>query len=135
MNRLNAIIKEINCSGGVVLVDLETESFPLSALLIDANNPEWLRKESRVIALFKETEVSIAKDFSGRLSMRNKLPCTITDINYGKLMSTIALDFNKKLIVSAITTRSVNLLELKPGDKVLALVKANEIALQENSEY
>jgi len=133
MNRIDLIIKEVYCSGGIILVDMETEDIPMSALLIDAaDNPDWLKKGNVISAVFKETEVSIAKNLSGIISLRNKLLCSVINIKRGELMSVISLKFQHYIIDSAITTRSVNLLNLKENDEVMALIKANEITLMKN---
>lgn len=133
MNRIQAKIKEITISGGVMLVDMEAEGCPMSALLINSNETiNWLKKEALVTAIFKETEVSIAKNFSGEISLRNRLDCIIDHISKGELLSTITLKFNDTFITSAITTRSVNSLDLHTGDKVTAMIKANEITLIQN---
>ncbi len=57
------------------------------------------------------------------------MECTVQQIERGDLLSKVVLQFHQHTITSAITTRSVDLLELKNGDKVEALVKANEISL------
>ncbi|TCO07143.1 TOBE domain-containing protein [Natronoflexus pectinivorans] len=133
MNKIPAIIKNITASGGVVLVDLESDSCPLSTLLVDEDKlPEWLTIGASVSAAFKESELSLAVDLSGKISLRNKLPCTVKTINYGELLSIIQLTFGRHTIYSAITTRSVKALELKTGTKVTALIKANEISLMKS---
>lgn len=130
MNQIEVRIKEVSCSGGVILVDCVAEEFSVSALLIDVTEmPLWLNKGNKVAAIFKETEVSIAKDFSGKISLRNRFPCIIRQIKRGQLLSLVSMNFGHYSIDSAITTRSVDALELKIGDEVTALVKANEISL------
>ena len=132
MNRIDVKITDINTSGGVILVDMEANNFPMSALLIDIeDNPEWLKRGNTLKVVFKESEVSIAKNLSGNISLRNKLPCIVKDIERGKLLSVVILDFKGKTIHAAITSRSVDSLELKPGNEVLALIKANELALMQ----
>jgi molybdate transport system regulatory protein len=130
MNRIKANIAQISSSGGVILVDMVAENCPMSALLIDvANKPDWLKKDNNVYIIFKETEVSIGKNVEGKISLRNKIPCIITHIERGELMSLISMDFEGHNIDSAITTRSVDMLELEIGDKVTAFIKANELTL------
>lgn len=130
MNRIEANIAQISSSGGVILVDMVAENCSMSALLIDvANKPDWLKKDNNVYIIFKETEVSIGKNVEGKISLRNKIPCTITHIERGELMSLVSMDFEGYKINSAITTRSVDMLELEIGDKVTAFIKANELTL------
>jgi molybdate transport system regulatory protein len=132
MNRIRVIIKEVTISGGVILVDMEAEDCLMSALLIDsAVNPGWLQKGASIYAIFKETEITLAKNLSGRISTRNRLPCTIRNVVRGQLMSVVSMQFGKYTIESAVTTRAVDLLELKAGQNVTALIKANEITLMQ----
>lgn len=130
MNKIPAIIQTITTSGGVVLVDLCSGDCPLSALLVDADElPAWLTTGQQVFAVFKESELSIAVDLSGKISLRNRFPCIVKSINRGELLSLVELSFGEHILHSAITTRSVNALQLTNGTQVLALIKANEISL------
>jgi molybdopterin-binding protein len=79
--------------------------------------------------LFKETEVSIGKALSGNLSLRNRLKSKIKTIEKGTVLTKITLDYKGKDIISVITTRSTNKLDLKVGDEVQGLVKANEVII------
>lgn len=130
MNKLPAIIKQVQKSGAILLVDAEVEGNNFSALIIESSDhTNWLSVGNSIYIVFKETEVSLAKDLSGRISMRNRMNCKVLNIFRGDLLSTIQLQFNKYSITSAITTRAVNSLQLVVGDDVEALVKANEISL------
>lgn len=79
--------------------------------------------------LFKETEVSIAKELRGQISLRNRLSATVTAVRSEGMLAEISLDFAGQQIVSIITSRSARRMELKVGDGVEWLVKANEISL------
>jgi len=129
MNKLPGTISKIQQSGAILLVDVDVEGVLFSAMLIEsATQPEWLQTGNSIELIFKETEVSLAKNLSGLISTRNRMKCEITQIELGELLSKIELKFQRFQISSAITTRSVNLLNLKIGDQVEALVKANEIS-------
>ena len=130
MNKLPATITAIQQSGTILLVDAEVSGQVFSALLIESiNRPEWLEVGKLVDLVFKETEVSLAKNLEGQISTRNRMNCTVLKINRGELLSMITLQFNGFTIASAITTRAVNSLQLKVGDEIDALVKANEVSL------
>jgi len=130
MNKIPAIIKNITTSGGVVLVDLESDTTKMSALLIDADDlPPWLVPNAEVFAVFKESELSIAVNLSGKISLRNRFSCIVKSISRGELLSLVELNFGEQTLYSAITTRAVKALELKEGTPVTALIKANEISL------
>jgi molybdopterin-binding protein len=57
--------------------------------------------------------------------------CKVQHIERGALLSKITLLFQHFTIASAITTRSVDSLQLSVGEEIEALVKANEISLMQ----
>ena len=130
MNKLSGIISKIQQSGAILLVDVDVDGHGFSAMLIEsATQPEWLQTGNLIDLIFKETEVSLAKNLSGIISMRNRMKCMVQQIERGELLSKVSLQFQKYTITSAITTRSVDSLNLRIGDEVEALVKANEVSL------
>lgn len=134
MNKLTGIITQVQQSGAILLIDINVDKHLFTALLIQsATPPDWLQTGKIIDVVFKETEVSLAKNLSGIISMRNRMKCTVRQIERGALLSKVRLQFQDHTISSAITTRSVDALELKIGDEVEALVKANEIALMNKS--
>lgn len=130
MNILTGIITQIQQSGAILLVDVAVDGQGFSALLIEsATRPEWLEKSNTIDLVFKETEVSLAKNLSGLISMRNRMLCQVLQVERGELLSKISLQFQQHRITSAITTRAVDSLQIVVGDTVEALVKANEVSL------
>ena len=130
MNKLSGKISRIQQSGAILLVDVDVDGQGFSAMLIEsAIQPEWLQTGNTIDLVFKETEVSLAKNLSGMISMRNRMKCTVRHITRGELLSKITMNFQQNSITSAITTRAVDSLELAIGDEVEALVKANEVSL------
>ena len=81
--------------------------------------------------LFKETEVSLAKNLSGENSLRNILHRTVQKIRHGDILCEVVLDNNGHTLTSIITTRAMKRLALQEGDEVAVLVKANEVSLME----
>lgn len=134
MNKLPGIITQIQQSGAILLVDIDVDGHGFSALLIEsATQPDWLRRGNKIDLIFKETEVSLAKNLSGIISMRNRMKCNVLHIERGGLLSKVELRFKEYDVTSAITTRSVDALQLKIGDEVEALVKANEVSLMKKN--
>lgn len=130
MNRLSGLISAIDTHGSIALVDVDVSGHRFTATLIgNGDEATGWREGAAVTLLFKETEVSLAKDLSGRISMRNRIPCTVTGLDHGKLLTRVALEFDGHAIESVITTRSARSLELAIGDRVEGLVKANEMTL------
>ena len=130
MNKLTGTITNIQTSGAIMLVDTNVDGHNFSALLIEsATHPEWIKINNTVDLAFKETEVSLAKGLSGQISLRNRMKCTVLNVERGKLLSTVRMQFGKYSITSAVTTRAIVSLQINVGDEVEALVKANEISL------
>lgn len=112
------------------LVDVMVGEVMFTATLLETpDSAGYLRVGHQVALLFKETEVSLAKNLQGELSLRNRFWVTVQAIELGDIMSAIKLDFGGQAITSVITTRGVNRLQLGIGEQVEALVKSNEIAL------
>lgn len=130
MNRLPASITAIEVHGSIALVEAAVGEHRFTAALIGAGDEvnTWANGMP-VTLLFKETEVSLAKNLSGLLSMRNRLPCKVTAIERGKLLTRVTLEFSDYTIESIITTHSSHALDLAPGDSVEGLVKSNEMTV------
>lgn len=130
MNRLSAIISDIETSRQISLVDLTVGEDLFSCVIIETpETASYLRIGNTVTLLFKETEVSVAKDWQGQISLRNRMAAEIRQIDSGGVLSRIVLDYQGKEIISIITTRSVRKLGLEIGDSVTAMVKANEVSI------
>lgn len=135
MNKLSGIITNIQQSGAIVLADIKVDEHLVSAMLIHSNEQNgWLKVGREVTVAFKETEVSLAKGLSGKLSLRNRFLCRVNAVRKGELLSEVQLQFGEHPLTSVITTRAVEALELKAGDEVEALVKANEVSLMKITE-
>ncbi|OWW19468.1 TOBE domain-containing protein [Noviherbaspirillum denitrificans] len=130
MNKLPGTIHAVDVHGSIALVDVDVGGHRFTATLIGASEEAagWT-SGMQVTLLFKETEVSLAKGLSGLISMRNRIPCTVTAIERGRLLARVSLDFDGRRLESVITSRSVDSLGLKEGDTVEGLVKANEMTL------
>lgn len=132
MNRLHGTIIAIESNQHLSLVDVLAGSDTYTAMLLETpHNAPYLKVNQAVAILFKETEVSLAKNLSGQISLRNRIPCIVREIRRGDILCEIQLERNGQILTSIITTRAVNRLALQSGDAVEALVKANEVSLLE----
>lgn len=130
MNKLNGIVSAIEHNDTMALVDVMVGNVNFSSILLETPvTAKYLHIGELVTLLFKETEVSLAKNLQGELSLRNRMTATVVGIEMGEILSAITLNFLDKKLVSVITTRAVKRLQLKVGDAVESLVKANEVAL------
>ncbi|MFJ3307883.1 molybdopterin-binding protein [Streptomyces sp. NPDC086549] len=65
-----------------------------------------------------------------KLSIRNQLPGTVTELHPGEVMATVGIRLDGgQILTAAITLEAVEQLGLAPGSAVRALVKSTEIAL------
>jgi len=135
MNRLTGTIAAIACDDHIALVDVAVGDDIFSATLLETpQTAPCLQLGRAVTLLFKETELSLARNLSGLLSLRNRFAVSVRAIERGAILSAVTLDYHGVELVSIITTRSVDRLQLAVGDAVEALIKANEIALKDGHD-
>lgn len=128
MNRLPGTIEAVERSGSIALIDVAVEGNSYTALLLETD-AERFRIGSEVALVFNETEVALAKNLAGAISLRNRLPAIVVAVERGQLMSRVLLRVGSHRVSSVITTRSLQALQLQAGDAVEGLVKSNELYL------
>ena len=132
MNKLRGRITRIESNDHVSLVDVDVSGDIFTATLLETpDDAAYLKVGNVVDVLFKETEVSLAKGLSGLISLRNRVLTTVRLVRSGVILSEVVMDYRGQPISSIITTGSIKRLDIKPGDEVEALVKANEVTLME----
>jgi molybdopterin-binding protein len=132
MNKLRGHITKIESNDHVSLVDVDVMGDSFTATLLETpDDAPYLKVGNAVDVLFKETEVSLAKGLSGLISLRNRVMTTVKQVRSGVILSEVVLDYRGQMISSIITTRSIKRLDIKPGDEIEALIKANEVTLME----
>jgi molybdopterin-binding protein len=62
-----------------------------------------------------------------RLSTRNRLPGTITEVVKGEAAARVSMQVGDNHMVALITRESAEELGLQPGKQVMALVKATDV--------
>ncbi|MFZ6772571.1 TOBE domain-containing protein [Undibacterium sp. SXout7W] len=149
MNQIAGEVTGVEAHGSVAIMDVAAGHVQLTATLL--GNPQQLAAWTigqPVVLLFKETEVALAKNLSGDISLRNRLPGYIVSIEMGQVLTRVHLllaaadgscpvqtegvakaDNALVQVSSVITTRSAKKLLLTVGDKVEALVKSNEMSV------
>jgi molybdate transport system regulatory protein len=132
MNKLRGRITGIESNDHVSLVDVEVLGDSFTATLLETpEDAPYLKVGNAVEVLFKETEVSLAKGLAGLISLRNRMHTRVKQVRGGVILSEVVLDYRGQQISSIITTRSITRMDIKAGDEVEALVKANEVTLME----
>jgi molybdate transport system regulatory protein len=100
-----------------------------AAITLDAVRDLGLAEGSTVRALVKSTEVSLATAPIDRVSIRNQLPGTVTDVATGGAMATVKIAIEGGSVTSAVTRESATDLGLSAGSSVIALIKSTEVSL------
>jgi molybdopterin-binding protein len=62
-----------------------------------------------------------------KLSARNQLAGTVTEIHRGEAIANVVLDVAGQRLVASITVEAVQDLGLEPGKQVTAIVKASDV--------
>lgn len=135
MNKLSGRILRVESAGELSLVDVDVGGHVLSALVLDTpESAPHLVAGAETAALFKETEVMLARPGLGPLSVRNRLACRVLGRDPGRLVTHFRLDARLAsggaVVHALVTTRAVEELGLRDGEEVLALVKSTEVSLE-----
>jgi len=130
VNKLIGKIILIESSQHMSMVDIDVEGDVFSSIVLEtpATAP-YLKQGNSITLLFKETEVSIGKNLTGLISLRNRFKATIRRIEKSDILSKVFLSYKNKEMISIISTRSAQKLGLADGDEVEWLVKTNEVSL------
>jgi molybdate transport system regulatory protein len=100
-----------------------------AAITREAVEELGLAEGTAVRALIKSTEVSLATGRVEGLSIRNRIPGTVSGVTTGGAMAGIKVAVEGGEITAAITEEAVNDLGLTAGSPVVALIKSTEVSL------
>ncbi len=65
-----------------------------------------------------------------KLSARNQLKSTVASVDKGPISAKVKIDLGGgNVITSTVTAETVEDLDLKPGDSVVAIIKASEVII------
>lgn len=129
MNTLIGTIHALESAGGIHHIEVDVGGERCTATVTgDALDARW-QPGTRVTLSFSELEVALARDLAGLISIRNVLPCTVTELEAGNVLARVRLDLAGQSIDSVITLRSARRLDLQAGVRVEALIKANDMMI------
>ncbi|MGK5696898.1 TOBE domain-containing protein [Streptomyces sp. URMC 128] len=100
-----------------------------AAITREAADELGLAPGTAVRALVKSTEISLATAPVEGLSIRNRLPGTVTDITTGDAMASVRVTVEGGELTAAITRNAADDLALSAGTPVVALIKSTEVSL------
>jgi len=129
MSFIDATVSDIQISESLHIVSFDFHGEILSMMSLELEDA--LKIGSQVKLQVKPSHVAISKDLNQQLSYSNQIPSTISNIDSGKLVTTLSLNTNESTIESLITSKSAKRMGLQKGDKVVALIKASELSIAE----
>ena len=129
MNRIDAVVTAIDSFENITIVCFEAAGQPMRMMALELDKS--LVVSSKVILGAKASNIALAREFSGMLSISNQLKVTIESINSGKLLSSVKFSFAGSLTESIITRESVSRMNLQVGTNIIALIKSSELSILE----
>jgi molybdate transport system regulatory protein len=111
-------------------INVDVNGDILSSFYLEGKNgPSKFKVNDPVTLLFKETEVGIAKNLTGMISLRNRFNAVIKKIEKGTILTRLVLKYKEYDIESVISTRSAVQMKLNVGEEIEWLVKTNEMTI------
>ena len=129
MSTINATITEIQNVDSLNIVSFDFFGTPLKMMSLDLSDAMQVGRE--VILNVKPFHITIVKDFYGEISYSNRLDAVVKSCEDGELLSSVKLSVNGVILESIITKELSLEMELKEGDNVLVMIKANDLSIQE----
>ena len=133
MNRLKGSIEEVKVNGNLSQVVIKVgDKTRINSIVIETpETAPYLIKGRPISVIFKETEVVLAKGNIDNISLINRIPGEIGEIRLGSILCEVSLVTEAGPVQAIISREALDLMELKPGEQITALVKLNEVMIAE----
>ena len=129
MSQLVATIKKINSIDNLNIVEFDFHGLTLKMMSLDLNADVQVSKKVKLSV--KPTNISIAKNLIGEISLSNQIVATIENLENGQLLSSISLKVHNTILESIITVDSSKRMNLQKDDIVTILIKASDLSIEE----
>ena len=130
MNKVEGKIKTIQVQAKLSLLTVEVDTILIEVVVIDTpETSTYLKVGCPIQLMFKEIEVIIGKGNERSNSLENKINGTLKSIQHGDLFSKIIVATAIGELTSIISFHMAIELELKPEDKIIAMIKSTDIML------
>jgi len=108
------------------------------------NQGTFLTELGRKMLAEYETSKQIIKEAVGdetswenvgfKISARNRLPGKVLKVEKGGLVSKITIEMDPSILTSVVTEEAVEQLDIKPGDRIYAVIKSTEVMVAKRLE-
>ena len=129
MSQFVATIKNINSIDNLNIVEFDFHGLTLKMMSLDLNADVQVGKKVKLSV--KPTNISIAKNLIGEISLSNQIVATIENLENGQLLSSVSLKVHNTLLESIITVDSSKRMNLQIGEVVTILIKASNLSIGE----
>lgn len=127
MSNLVAKIVDIQSSDSLHIVKFDAYGQTLSMMSLDLDKN--MSVGTKVELSIAPSHVAIGKDFSGDISYSNRLEVRVASCENGVLLTSLKLELFDAYLEAIITAESSKRMDLKVGDRVMALIKASEVSI------
>jgi len=129
MSLFVATIKKINSIDGLNIVEFSFCNQTLKMMSLDLSKDIQIDKKVKLSV--NPSNVIIAKNLFGEISLSNQLVATINYIESGELLCSVILKIENIYIESIITKDSAERMKLKKDEQVTILIKASNLSIEE----
>ncbi len=129
MSQLVATIKKIQSVDNLNIVEFEFDGLTLKMMSLDLNDNVEIGKKVKLSV--KPSNISIAKNLIGEISLSNQIVATIQSLENGQLLTSVILKINDTILESIITVDSSKRMNLQIGEVVTILIKASNLSIEE----
>ena len=129
MSQFVATIKKIQSIDNLNIVEFDFCGLTLKMMSLDLNDDVKIGKKVKLSV--KPSNISIAKNLSGEISLSNKIVATIQSLENGQLLTSVILKINDTILESIITVDSSKRMNLQIGESVTILIKASNLSIAE----
>ena len=124
-----ARVKDIKTKDNLNIVEFDFNGLTLKMMSLDLNADVQVGKKVKLSV--KPTNISIAKNLIGEISLSNQIVATIENLENGQLLSSISLKVHNTILESIITVDSSKRMNLQIGESVTILIKASNLSIAE----
>ncbi|MDD4330369.1 MAG: TOBE domain-containing protein [Aliarcobacter sp.] len=129
MSQFVATIKKIDNIDSLNIVEFNFFENNLKMMSLGLNSDIQVGKKVKLSV--KPTNIIIAKNILGDISLSNKIVATIKQVENGELLSSILLKVDDIFLESIITKDSSLNMNLQINDKVSIFIKASDLSIEE----
>jgi len=127
MNQIKATITEIKKHQNISALSFNALGVNISMVALEIN--ENLKIGTEVYIKAKATNISLAKNIENQISISNQLFGKVQEITNGILLCSVKIKIKDTILESIITQNSASRMDIKKGDKIIALIKATDISV------